>query len=109
MADSAVRFNGVLLDEIAPDIRIDDIDVSPIVYNAVASDRPIRFGREFVRNVGATRTVTITFAIQLDDRDAREAQLQAAQTGDGAVAALWVVAIALPALAFVTIKRKRRI
>ena len=77
MADSAVRFNGVLLDEIAPDIRIDDIDVSPIVYNAVASDRPIRFGREFVRNVGATRTVTITFAIQLDDRDAREAQLQA--------------------------------
>ena len=40
---------------------------------------------------------------------AREAQLKAAQTGDGAVNALWVIAFAIPALAFVTIKRKRRI
>ena len=77
MADNTIRFNGVWLEEIAPDIRIDDIDVSPIVYNATASDRPIRFGREFVRNVGSTRTITITFAIQLDDRSAREEQLQA--------------------------------
>ena len=42
-------------------------------------------------------------------RSAREAQLQAAQTGDSVVTALWVVAIALPALAVVTVKRKRRI
>ena len=40
---------------------------------------------------------------------AREAQLQAAQTGDGAVNALWVIAFAIPALAVVTAKRKRRI
>jgi len=40
---------------------------------------------------------------------AREAQLKASQTGDGAVSALWAVAVAIPALAFVTIKRKRRI
>ena len=40
---------------------------------------------------------------------AREAQLQAAQTGDGSLNALWVIAFAIPALAFVTIQRKRRI
>ena len=40
---------------------------------------------------------------------AREAQLKASQTGDGSVNALWVIAFAIPALAFVTIKRKRRI
>jgi len=41
---------------------------------------------------------------------AREAQLKAAQTGDGAVNALWVVALAVPALAAVVLaKRKRRI
>ena len=40
---------------------------------------------------------------------AREAQLKAAQTGDGAVSALWVIAFAIPTLAVVTVKRKRRI
>jgi hypothetical protein len=40
---------------------------------------------------------------------ARDAQLKASQTGDGAVSALWVIAFAIPALAFVTIQRKRRI
>ena len=36
-------------------------------------------------------------------------QLAAAETGDRTLTALWIVAIALPALAFVTIQRKRRI
>ena len=40
---------------------------------------------------------------------AREAQLKAAQTEDGAVTALWVVSLALPALTVVAVKRKRRI
>ena len=40
---------------------------------------------------------------------AREAQLAAAETGDNAVTALWVVALALPTLAVVTVKRKRKI
>ena len=40
---------------------------------------------------------------------AREAQLAAAKTGDGAVSALWVIALALPALTVVAVKRKRRI
>ena len=40
---------------------------------------------------------------------AREAQLKAAETGDGAVAGLWVVAIALPVLAVVVIRKKKRI
>ena len=39
----------------------------------------------------------------------REAQLKAAQTGDSAVSALWVIALALPALTVVAVKRKRRI
>ena len=39
---------------------------------------------------------------------AREAQLKASQTGDGSVNALWVIAFVLPALAVVTVKRKRR-
>lgn len=77
MADKLIRFNGVWLEDIAPNIRIDDIDVSPIAYQPIASERPIRFGSEFVRNTGATRSVAITFAIQLDDREEREAQLQA--------------------------------
>ena len=38
----------------------------------------------------------------------REAQLKAAQTGDGAVNALWVVALAMPALAVVVLARKKR-
>lgn len=40
---------------------------------------------------------------------AREAQLKAAQTGDGAVNALWVVALAVPALSAVVWKRKRSV
>ena len=40
---------------------------------------------------------------------ARDAQLKAAETGDGAVGALWVIALALPALTVVAVKRKRRI
>ena len=36
-------------------------------------------------------------------------QLSAAETGDGAVAGLWVVAIALPVLAVVVIRKKKRI
>jgi phage-related protein len=78
MADeNTIKFNGVWLEEIAPAIRIDDITVSSITYNPIAADRPERFGRQFVRNVGATRTVSIAFAIQLDDRKEREKQLQA--------------------------------
>lgn len=77
MANNTIKFNDTWLEETAPDIRIDDINVSPIVYNAIASDRPLQFGRQFVRNIGSTRTVTITFAIQLDDRGERETQLQA--------------------------------
>ena len=77
VADNTIKYNGIWLEEIAPDIRIDDITVSAITYNAIASDRPERFGRQFVRNVGSTRSVVISFAIQLDDREERENQLQA--------------------------------
>ncbi len=39
---------------------------------------------------------------------AREAQLKAAQTGDGAVTTLWVVAVAIPTLAVLVLARKKR-
>ena len=38
-----------------------------------------------------------------------EKQMTAKETGDNAVTALWVIAFALPALAVVTVKRKRKI
>ena len=42
-------------------------------------------------------------------KSVREAQLAAAKTGDGAMSALWVIALALSALTVVAVKRKRRI
>lgn len=78
MADEkTIRFDGVWLEDIAPDIKIDDITVSPISLTKTVNERPVRYGQDFVRNTGTKRTVTITFAIINDDRDEREAQLQA--------------------------------
>lgn len=57
-----IEFNGVSLDNVAP-VMIEDIKVSPIRYNPVVRPRAIRFGSEFVRMGGGTRTVTVTFAI----------------------------------------------
>ena len=71
-----ISFNNLWLEDTIPNIKIDDIQVSPIIYNPIASDRPLSWGRQFVRNKGSTRTVTITFALQVDDREERERQLQ---------------------------------
>lgn len=57
-----IIFNGVSLDSIAP-VRIEDVKVSPISYNPVVRPRAIRFGSEFVRMGGGTRTITLSLAV----------------------------------------------
>lgn len=71
-----IVFDGVSLESAAP-VRVEDIRVSPIQYNPIARPRAIRWGSEFVRMNGGTRTVTITFAIQEMNRTLRHQYLMA--------------------------------
>ena len=64
-----IIFNGVDLEEIAP-VKIDDIRVSPIQTTPVVRQR-VDFGQDFVRMTGANRTITVTFALLIQDRDER--------------------------------------
>lgn len=70
-----IIFNGVDLEEIAP-VKIDDIRVSPIQTTPVARQR-VGFGQDFVRMTGGNRTITITFAVLIQDRDERYSALEA--------------------------------
>lgn len=70
-----IIFNGVDLEEIAP-VKIDDIRVSPIQTTPVARQR-VGFGQDFVRMTGSNRTITITFAVLIQDRDERYSALEA--------------------------------
>lgn len=70
-----IIFNGVDLEDIAP-VKIDDIRVSPIQTNPTVRQR-VGFGQDFVRMTGANRTITITFALLIQDRDERYAYLEA--------------------------------
>lgn len=70
-----IIYNGIDLTETIP-VQIEDITVSPIQLSAVARQRPIRYGAEFVRMSGGTRNVTITFALLEIDRDSRERYMQ---------------------------------
>ena len=69
-----IVFNGIALESVAP-VKIEDIRVSPIALNPVVRPRAIRFGSDFVRMAGGTRTVTITFAILDDNRITRHESL----------------------------------
>jgi hypothetical protein len=69
-----IIFNGVDLEEIAP-VKIDDIRVSPIQTNPVARQR-VGFGQDFVRMTGGNRTITVTFALLLQERNERFEALQ---------------------------------
>ena len=71
-----IVFNGVSLDS-AAHVSIEDIRVNPIQYNPVTRPRAIRFGSEFVRMGGGTRTVVITFAILEQDPVIRRESLLA--------------------------------
>lgn len=71
-----INFNGVALESIAP-VKIEDIRVSPIQLNPVTRPRAIRFGSEFVRMGGGTRTVSVTFALPVMNRISRHESLMA--------------------------------
>lgn len=70
-----IVFNGVALEQVAP-VKIVDILVSPIQMSAVARQRPVTWGADFVRMSGGSRTVSIEFALLTDNRDVRQTQLQ---------------------------------
>lgn len=70
-----IVFNGKALEQVAP-VKIVDILVSPIQMSAVARQRPITWGADFVRMDGGSRTVSIEFALLTQNRDARQAQLR---------------------------------
>ena len=70
-----IIFNGVELESIAP-VKIDDIRVSPIQITPTARQR-IGFGQDFIRMTGGNRTITITFAVLIQDRDERYEALEA--------------------------------
>ena len=70
-----IIFNGVDFTETFP-VKIEDIDVSPIPLDVIARQRAIQYGSEFVRVTGATRKVTVTFALLEIDRATRENFMQ---------------------------------
>lgn len=70
-----IIFNGVDLETIAP-VKIDDIRVSPIQTTPTVRQR-VGFGQDFVRMTGGNRTITITFAVLIEDRDERYKVLEA--------------------------------
>lgn len=65
-----VIFNNVSIEEI-PGLMVEDIQVSPIELSPLMRQRPIRFGADYVRITGGTRTVTVSFALLQMDRDYR--------------------------------------
>lgn len=66
-----IFYNGVCLESVA-NVKIEDIRISPIQYNAVTRPRPVRGGSAFIRNRPGTRTVAITFALLNDDEVSRQ-------------------------------------
>ena len=70
-----ILFNGTALETQVP-VMVEDVQVSPIQLSPQARQRPIRFGADFVRMGGGTRTITITFALLNDRRDQRQTLLR---------------------------------
>jgi phage-related protein len=70
-----IYFNGVSIMN-AADVMIEDIRVSPIQLTAVARQRAIAFGADFVRMRGGSRTVTITFGLLDENMDSRQTKIR---------------------------------
>lgn len=68
-----IVFNNTALETVAP-VKVQNISVSPIQLSPTARQRPIRFGADFVRMGGGTRTVNITMALLTNDRAERQRQ-----------------------------------
>lgn len=64
-----IVFNRVDLQDIAP-VKIDDIQVGSIQTSPVARQR-VGFGQDFVRMTGGNRTITVIFALLVQDRAER--------------------------------------
>lgn len=71
-----ITYDGVTLESLAP-VKIEDIRVSPIQYSAIARERAIRGGSDFVRMRDGTRTVSVTFAALEDNLEVRQQYLAA--------------------------------
>ena len=69
-----IIFAGIDLETIAP-VKIEDIRVSPIQISPVARQR-YGFGQDYIRMTGASRTITITFALKEEDLDKRYKAVQ---------------------------------
>ena len=69
-----IVFDGVSIGSVA-NVMVEDIKVSPIQLSPVVRPRAIRFGSEFVRMGGGTRTVVITFALLEKNQIARHEAL----------------------------------
>ena len=65
-----IIFNGVSIESVA-NVMLEDIRVSPIQYNPVNRPRAVRFGSDFVRMGGGTRTVTLSLALLDKDQITR--------------------------------------
>ena len=71
-----IIFNNISLNSVA-NAKIEDILVSPIQYEPVAKPRAIRGGSDFVRNRCGERTVTIMFALPVENQVQRQKALMA--------------------------------
>ena len=71
-----IYFNGTALERVAP-VMVEDIRIAPVERTMTARERPIRPGAQFVRTKDGGRSVTISFGLLIDDRDARQSALMA--------------------------------
>lgn len=70
-----IIFGGKDLEEIAP-VKIEDIRVNPVSVSPTVRQR-VGFGQDFIRMTGSTRTVTVTFALLINDLNERYSVLKA--------------------------------
>ena len=71
-----ILFDNVDINSVAR-VKIEDIKISGIQFSQTARQRAVAAGADFVRNRAAGRTVTVTFAVLQQDRNARQAAISA--------------------------------
>lgn len=71
-----ILFDGVSMESVA-NVKIEDVRVSSIQFSPQARSRATSPGSVLVRNRAGTRTVTVSFALLVQDRPSRQAALMA--------------------------------
>lgn len=71
-----ILFDNVDINSVAR-VKIEDIKISGVQFSQTARQRAVAAGADFVRNRAASRTVTVTFAVLQQDRNARQAAISA--------------------------------